>query len=47
MYKNGMDDSKVMVYPKMLWDKRKEILTYKRLVSKSKGISLLEKFIKP
>ena len=30
---------KVMVYPKMSWDKRKEVLTYKRLVLKSKGIS--------
>ena len=24
-YKNGRDGPKVMVYPKMLWDKRKEV----------------------
>ena len=36
---NGGDDPKVMVYPKMLWDKRKNVLTYKRIVPKSKGIS--------
>ena len=34
-----MDDPKVMVYSKMLWDKRKEILTYKRLVPKSKVVA--------
>ena len=37
--KNGRDGPKVMIYPKMLWDKRKEALTYKRLVHKSNGIS--------
>ena len=36
--KNGKDGLKVMVYPKMLWDKRKEVLTYESLVPKSKGI---------
>ena len=36
---NGGDDPKVMVYPKMLWDKRKKVITYKRIVPKSKGIS--------
>ena len=36
--KSERDSLKVMVYPKMLWDKRKEVLTYKRLVPKSKGI---------
>ena len=36
---NGKDDPKVMIYPKILWDKRKEVLTYKRLVPKPKGIS--------
>ena len=36
---NGKDDPKVMIYLKMLWDTRKEVLTYKRLVPKSKGIS--------
>ena len=45
--KNGRDGPKVMVYPKMLWDKRKEVVTYKRLVPKSKGISELERFIRP
>ena len=30
---------KVMACPKILWDKRKEVLTYKRLIPKSKGIS--------
>ena len=34
-----MDDPKVMAYPKMLWDKRKEVLTHKRLIPKPKGIS--------
>ena len=33
------DDPKVTEYSKMSWDKRKEVLTYKRLVPKSKGIS--------
>ena len=36
---NGRDGPKVMVYSTMLWDKRKNVLTYKRLVPKSKGIS--------
>ena len=31
---NGRDGPKVVVYPKMSWDKRKEVLTYKRLVPK-------------
>ena len=34
-----MDDPKVMAYPKMLWDNRKEVLTHKRLIPKPKGIS--------
>ena len=37
--KNGRDDPKVTIYPKILWDKRKEVLIYKRLVPKSKDIS--------
>ena len=37
--KNGRYGPKVMVYPKILWDKRKEVITYKRLVPKSEGIS--------
>ena len=36
--KNGRDGPKVMVYPKIFGDKGKEVLTYKRLVPKSKGI---------
>ena len=36
--KSGRDGPKVMACPKMLWNKRKEVLTYKRLVPKSKGI---------
>ena len=36
--KNGRGGPKVMVYPKMFWDKRKEVLTYESLVPKSKGI---------
>ena len=32
-------DPKVMAYPKTFWDKRKEVVTYKRLIPKSKGIS--------
>ena len=35
---NGRDGPKVMVYLKMLWDKRKEVLTYKRFIPKSKGV---------
>ena len=37
--KKERDDPKVMVYPKKLWDKRKEAFAYKRLVPKSKGVS--------
>ena len=37
--KNGRNGLKVMVYSKMFWDKGKEVLTYKRLVPKFKGIS--------
>ena len=36
--KNGRDGPKVMVYPKILWDKRKEVITYKRFIPKSKGV---------
>ena len=42
-----MCSPKVMVYPKMFWDKRKEVLTYKRLVPKSKGNLNLKRFMKP
>ena len=33
------DDPKVMACPKMIWDKRKEVLTYKRFRPESKDIS--------
>ena len=36
---NGRSGPKVMACPKMLWDERKEVLMYKRLIPKSKGIS--------
>ena len=37
--KKERDDPKVMVYPKKLWDKRKEAFAYKRVVPKSNGVS--------
>ena len=42
--KSERDSLKVMVYPKMLWDKRKQVLTYKRLVPKFRG-SKIPKYI--
>ena len=41
------DDLKVMAYPKILGWKEKEVLTHEGLIPKSKGMSWLEKFIRP